>query len=150
MSAPCQEPRSATQSDPCISSVTTAIMITTSNSPVNWSGIHNQGNTKWNLSAKIEHRRPVAIAVLVTSSQSLASHANDYRERSATPARQRQRNGPLLFAAKDRALYLLRWRRGIWRICLHRFVCLQPRTPGWKRSDSAGYDRSLEPSFANR
>ena len=86
---PGQQLRSATQSDPCISSVTTAIMITTSNSPVNWSGIHNQGNTKWNLSAKIEHRRPVAIAVLVTSSQSLASHANDYRERSATRVRQR-------------------------------------------------------------
>ncbi len=48
-----------------------------------------QGNTNWNLSAKIEYRRPVAIAVLVTSSQSLASHANDYRERSATPIRQR-------------------------------------------------------------
>jgi hypothetical protein len=59
-------------------------MITTSNSPQR-GAIPNQGNTNWNLSAKIEHRRPVAIAVLVTSSQSLASHANDYRERSATP-----------------------------------------------------------------
>jgi len=33
--------RSGTQSDPCISSVTTAIMITTSNSPVKGSGIPN-------------------------------------------------------------------------------------------------------------
>ena len=31
-----------TQSDPCISSVTTAIMITTSNSPAKGSGIPNQ------------------------------------------------------------------------------------------------------------
>jgi hypothetical protein len=46
-------------------------------------------NANWNLSAKIEDRRSVAIAVLVTGSQSLASHANDYRERSATPVRQR-------------------------------------------------------------
>src|SRR5712692_3143726 len=34
--------RSGTQSDPCISSVTTSIMITTSNSPVKGSGIPNQ------------------------------------------------------------------------------------------------------------
>ena len=34
--------RSGTQSDPCISSVPTAIMITTSNSPVKGSGIPNQ------------------------------------------------------------------------------------------------------------
>src|SRR6266576_94957 len=34
--------RSGTQSDPCISSVTTAIMITTSNSPVKGSGMPNQ------------------------------------------------------------------------------------------------------------
>src|SRR5258708_26657994 len=34
--------RSETQSDPCISSVTTSIMITTSNSPVKGSGIPNQ------------------------------------------------------------------------------------------------------------
>src|ERR1039458_1019186 len=34
--------RSGTQSDPCISSVTTSIMITTSNSPVKESGIPNQ------------------------------------------------------------------------------------------------------------
>src|SRR5713226_7061547 len=34
--------RSGTQSDPCISSVSTAIMITTSNSPVKGSGMPNQ------------------------------------------------------------------------------------------------------------
>ena len=34
--------RSGTQSDPCISSVTTSIMITTSDSPVKGSGIPNQ------------------------------------------------------------------------------------------------------------
>ena len=34
--------RSGTQSDPCISSVTPSIMITTSNSPVKGSGIPNQ------------------------------------------------------------------------------------------------------------
>src|SRR5580692_12875027 len=34
--------RSGTQSDPCISSVAPAIMITTSNSPVKGSGIPNQ------------------------------------------------------------------------------------------------------------
>ena len=34
--------RSGTQSDPCISSVTTSIMITTSNSPAKGSGIPNQ------------------------------------------------------------------------------------------------------------
>ena len=34
--------RSGTQSDPCISSVTTSIMITTSNSSVKRSGIPNQ------------------------------------------------------------------------------------------------------------
>src|ERR1035441_9364846 len=34
--------RSGTQSDPCISSVTLSIMITTSNSPVKGSGIPNQ------------------------------------------------------------------------------------------------------------
>jgi len=34
--------RSGTQSDPCISSVTLAIMITTSNSPVKGSGMPNQ------------------------------------------------------------------------------------------------------------
>jgi hypothetical protein len=34
--------RSGTQSDPCVSSVTTSIMITTSNSPVKGSGIPNQ------------------------------------------------------------------------------------------------------------
>jgi hypothetical protein len=34
--------RSETQFDPCISSVTTSIMITTSNSPVKGSGIPNQ------------------------------------------------------------------------------------------------------------
>ena len=34
--------RPGTQSDPCVSSVTTSIMITTSNSPVKGSGIPNQ------------------------------------------------------------------------------------------------------------
>jgi hypothetical protein len=87
-----------------------------------------KAETNWELSAK----RPVAISVLVTSSHSLASHANDCRGRSATPVAQRQRNGPLLFAAKDGALCLPRWRRGFRRICLPRFVRLQPRTPDWR------------------
>src|SRR5450759_1870268 len=38
--------RSGTQSDPCISSVTTSIMITTSNSPVKGSGIPNRMSRK--------------------------------------------------------------------------------------------------------
>ena len=48
-----------------------------------------KAETNWELSAKIECRRPVAISVLVTSSHSLASDANDCRGRSVTPVAQR-------------------------------------------------------------
>lgn len=104
----------------------------------------------WNPPVKIECRRLVAIAVLVTSSHRLASHANDCHERSAIPTRRGWRNALVLFVATGGDLCPLHWRRDIWHTGPYRFLCLKLWIPDSRRLDSGGYDCCLGPSFANR